>query len=110
MIQAGGEPYSNNGRSAKRRDAASIKVDNTLTLGKVNYTNLIKYDERQNGYGQHGQGQKLAEHTLMQRGSLLAQMTVAVMLYTLITLINQGIGISVNMNRRQNNHWHKHCQ
>jgi len=86
-------------------------MNDTLTLGIADFTYLIIiYDERSDGYGQHRQGEKLTEHAGLQRGDLLPEMTVTMVLDALIALIGQSICIAVNMNRRQDQHWHKHCQ
>jgi len=103
--------YSNSGRRTQCWDAASVSVNDTLTPGIADFTYfIIVYDERSDGYGQHRQSEKLTEHAGLQRGGLLAEMAVTMVLDALIALISQTICTAVNMNRRQKHHWHKHCQ
>ena len=73
-------------------------MNDTLTSGKADFTYLIIiYGERSDGYGQHRQAKKLAEHTGLHRGGLLAYMSVTMVLDALIALISQDVCIAVNM-------------
>jgi len=102
---------SNSGRRTQCWDATGVSVNDTLTLGIADFTYIIIiYSERSNSYGHHWQGEKLAEHAGLQRGALLPQVAMTMVLNAFVALVSQHIRIAVDMNRRQNQYWQKYCQ
>lgn len=98
-------------RGRAKADHADMSYANTasahLRLGLIH---LIIYNERSNRYGQHGQGEELAEHAGMYRGGLLSQVTSAMMMHALGACRQGGSVWLMDMERRENEHWHKYCQ
>ena len=97
-------------RRPSRNDSAtagSTKAAHKLGLTFLTYMNIYR-DSHHSGC-QHGQRQKLAEHTVVRPRSR-RHVTMTTMVLAVGTFCFYCLTSFMDMNRRQQKHWQKHCQ
>ena len=97
--------------SAQANDAAMGNADMALTGIDAAADQLVDGDKAYSSSGHESEGEKLAEHAVV--GPLVHRRHVA------MTVVVHAVNTSrrrhhrallVHVNRRQQKHWHKHCQ
>ena len=59
---------------------------------------------------QHRQREKLAQHTVVRPMRCHRHVAVTTMMLTIDAFRRYGLTSLMDVNRRQQKHWHKHCQ
>lgn len=71
---------------------------------------FVKGNNHGHGHGQHGQREKLTEHTGVERCRLLPEMATAMMVYALSARLFSGLLLMMNVKGREKQHWHEYGQ
>ena len=98
-----------------RRGTGNVAVGNCHGAKSVAQRYADRLNKEEDGQEHHccqndWQAEELTEHTGVHRQGLLAKVTTAVMLDALHAGVGSSSALLVNVERRQQKHWHKHCQ
>ena len=98
-------------RSACHDDAAAVGLIATKGLGVIFPTYMNIYGDSHNGGCQHLQQLKLADDAVVRPRGRLRQVSVTIVVDAVGTLLlGCRRAALMRVNRRQQQHWHKHCQ
>ena len=102
--------FSNDGRGSRHENAAN-SVGSMVDLDAEKRGNSSKtMDDCHNGSQQNRQREKFAEQTRVHRQGLLSEMSATMVIDTGFATVLRARRSFMNMERRQKQHWQKHCQ
>ena len=88
--------------------AGSMTIAYWLGAGFLTYMNIYR-DSQHNGC-QHRQREELTQHAVVHPMGHHRHVAVTTVVHTIGTFRLYGLTGLMDMNRRQQKHWHKHCQ
>ena len=97
-------------RSSGYDDATAGGMITSQRLGMVFPTYMNIYCNSYKSSCLHSQRQELTEHTVVCPRCHRRQVAVTVVVHTIGTLRPDTLNRFMQVNRRQHQHWHKHCQ
>ena len=99
-----------NGRSTQANDAIIGDTD-IAPLGINPAAEHLKSNKKSDsGSGYKCEGKKLAQQTVVCPRRYLRQVAVTTVMHALDTFCLRCCTVLMYMERRDNQHWHKHCQ
>lgn len=94
----------------QRGHTAGIDDDDALPVGNKGATYIIIIYNSNGCCRNKRQSEELAQHALVTVGGELSQVAVTVVVHTLCAVLVAAPYMTVNVQRRQYQHWHEDCQ
>lgn len=103
-------PELERGRPSGNDDTTAGGLVATQRLCIIFLTYKKIYSDSHHCSRQHRQRKELAQHTVMRPHGRCRHVTVTTMVYAIGALRLCRLTSFMDVNRRQYQHWHKHCQ
>ncbi len=97
-------------RSPGYISATAVDTIAAQRLGAEFLTHMNIYRDSHHNGCQHRQREELAQHAIVRPMGCHRHVTMTTVVHTVGAFRLYGLASLMDMNRRQQKHWHKHCQ